>query len=160
MLVGGMPFSISLPFSSCVVPSGITGPVAIYVTNDTQPLNNNARDRFLGDIVAGPTMAFIDNDPEQLGALVRTVSGGSSSSDSSEESTSTATISPAAASSLLASASASAAPSSSTGATSLSGLPSLSNNIGGLSVPSTADTVTGPSSDGSLTVDGWAAASK
>ncbi|TDL29184.1 hypothetical protein BD410DRAFT_757878 [Rickenella mellea] len=71
MLVGGAPFSISLPFQQCVVPSGINGPVVIWVTNSSQPLANSARDRFTGNIVAGPTMAFIDVQPEELGQLAR-----------------------------------------------------------------------------------------
>ncbi|KLO15776.1 hypothetical protein SCHPADRAFT_824188 [Schizopora paradoxa] len=154
MLAGGMPASLSLPFDQCVVPTGLTGPVAIYVTNNTQPLVNNPRDKFLGNIVAGPTMAFIDNDPEDISSLAITGqvgnsvsnSTGSSSSDSSstsaDSSTSTATISPASASSVAAAA----------GATSTdSG--SLSNNVGG--VPPTANTETGTSPDGAISVSGW-----
>jgi len=145
MLAGGMPVSLSLPFSQCVVPTGITGPVAIYVTNNTQPLVNNPRDKFLGNIVAGPTMAFIDNDPEDIAALAITGTDNTSAlsnGTASGNSTSTATISPASASSV-----ASAAGATGTAAG------SLSNNVGG--VPPTANTQTGPSSDGSLTVEGW-----
>jgi len=93
MLAGGMPFSLSLPFSQCVVPSGLTGPVAIYVTNDTQPLNNNARDKFLGNIVAGPTMAFIDNKPEAISSLAITGSDSSSSGSGSGSGSGTVTAS-------------------------------------------------------------------
>ncbi|KAI0069195.1 hypothetical protein BV25DRAFT_113979 [Artomyces pyxidatus] len=95
MLAGGLPFSISLPFNACVVPSGITGPVAIFITSDDQPLNNNARDQNVNTIIAGPTMAFLDNKPEVIGSLVRSSGNGVV--------TSTATISPGAASSIIAS---------------------------------------------------------
>ncbi|KAH8986313.1 ferritin-like domain-containing protein [Lactarius akahatsu] len=61
MLVGGAP--------------GINGPVAIWVTSDDQPLNNNARDRGSNAIVAGPLMAFIDTKPESLGQLARNQAG-------------------------------------------------------------------------------------
>ena len=89
MLVGGASVALSLPFTQCVVPEGITGPVAIYVTNDTQPINNNARDKFIGNIVAGPTMAFLDNSPEAIGALATSGSDDtSSSSDSGSDSSS------------------------------------------------------------------------
>jgi hypothetical protein len=71
MLVGGAPSSITLPFSDCVVPSGINGPVAIWVTSDGQPLNNNVRDRANTQIVAGPAIAFIDTIQESLGSLAR-----------------------------------------------------------------------------------------
>ncbi|KAI5122190.1 hypothetical protein M0805_007087 [Coniferiporia weirii] len=155
MLAGGLPFSLSLPYNACVVPSGLQGPVAIYVTNDTQPLNNNARDRFTGNIVAGPTMAFLNGAPESLGSLA--ISGSSSGSDSGSVSasssdpsstvaalttTSTSTLTPDQASSLLASFS-----------TSASG--AVATAAADIAIPSTANTATGPSTDGSLTVDGW-----
>lgn len=104
MLVGGMPSSISLPLDSCVVPEGIEGPVAIFVTPDDQPLNNNVRDRATQAVIAGPTMAFIDTTKQLLGQLVL---AGSSASGSA--STSTTTISPADATSVISSASAASA---------------------------------------------------
>ncbi|KAL5508543.1 hypothetical protein ACEPAH_6162 [Sanghuangporus vaninii] len=152
MLAGGMPFSLSLPFDACVVPSGLEGPVAIYVTNDTQPLANNPRDRFTGNIVAGPTMAFLDGAPETLSNLAKSgsaVSGGDvsgSATDTASTEISTSTISPDEASSILASASATgtASDSSATGTAE-----------GENSIPSSANTTTGPSSDGAIDVDGW-----
>ncbi|KAI9507175.1 ferritin-like domain-containing protein [Russula earlei] len=71
MLAGGMPFSISLPIGQCIVPAGINGPVAVWVTSDDQPLNGGAVDRISNAIVAGPLMAFIDTQPETLSSLVR-----------------------------------------------------------------------------------------
>ncbi|KAI9449641.1 ferritin-like domain-containing protein [Lactarius psammicola] len=96
MLVGGAPFSISLALDQCVVPPGINGPVAIWVTSDDQPLNNNARDRGSNAIVAGPLMAFIDIQPESLGQLVRNNGAGTPPS-------STSTMPPSQASSLISS---------------------------------------------------------
>lgn len=155
MLAGGMPFSITLPFDACVVPQGLSGAVAIYVTNDTQPLNNNARDRFLGNIVAGPTMAFIDGSSEALGSLAKSgvvsdssSSTGSSGSDSAITSITTATISPDEASSIVASASATATDS---GAAAAATATAASDS----SIPSSANTTTGASSDGALNVNGW-----
>lgn len=99
MLAGGLPFSISLGFTSCIVPAGLSGPVAIFVTNDSQPLDSNPVDQFLGNIVAGPTMAFIDNQPDMIDQLVRVIPGSGSAPAYSV----TSTISPDAASSIIAS---------------------------------------------------------
>ncbi|KAI0052594.1 hypothetical protein FA95DRAFT_1241887 [Auriscalpium vulgare] len=103
MLAGGLPFSISLPFDQCVVPDGIVGPVAVMITSDDQPLNNNARDQATTSVIAGPAMLFLDT-PSTISSLIH-----GSNSGSSDVST-TSTISPAAASSIIASAS-SASPS-------------------------------------------------
>ena len=72
-----MPFSMSLPLSACTVPQGMTGPVAVFVTKDMQPLNNNARDRSAASVLAGPAMIFIDDAPQALSALVKTGTGNS-----------------------------------------------------------------------------------
>ncbi|KIJ26974.1 hypothetical protein M422DRAFT_37980 [Sphaerobolus stellatus SS14] len=81
MLVGGQVNTISLPLSQCIVPEGINGAVALFITNDTQPLANNVVLRAdANNIVAGPTMAFIDSNPSPLSQIVRTgVSSGASS---------------------------------------------------------------------------------
>jgi len=74
MLVGGLPFTISLPFSQCTVPDGINGPVALWVTSDPQPLLNDPVDRATDKLVAGPTVAFIDSKPQILGQMARSLS--------------------------------------------------------------------------------------
>lgn len=79
MIVGGAVNSISLPLSGCIVPATVNGPVAIWITNSTQPLLNNVIDRSTAQNVAGPTMAFIDAKPETLGELIRAGSTNSSS---------------------------------------------------------------------------------
>lgn len=77
MLQGGMPFSLAQPLSACTVPAGMTGPVAVFVTKDMQPLNNNARDRSAASVLAGPAMLFIDDAPQAFSALFKTGTGNS-----------------------------------------------------------------------------------
>jgi len=94
ILLGGQPTSIPFPFNSCVVPSGINGPVAIFITSDGQPLINNVVDRATTQLVAGPLLTFIDTQSQMLGDTVGITSGSSSSSssnstDSTDSSTST-----------------------------------------------------------------------
>jgi hypothetical protein len=87
MLAGGMPFSITLPIGQCVVPSGINGPVAIWVTSDGQPLNGGAVDRQSNAIVAGPLMTFLDTQPDSLSSLVRANSNSTSNGVASSTTT-------------------------------------------------------------------------
>jgi len=82
MLTGGLPFSISLPIDKCVVPQGINGQVAIFITSDDQPLNGNAVQRQSNAIVAGPLLTFIDVQSDQLSESIRSKSSSSSSGDS------------------------------------------------------------------------------
>jgi hypothetical protein len=107
MLVGGLPFTLSLPIDQCVVPSGINGVVAIWVTSDDQPLNGDAVQRSSNAIVAGPLLTFIDSQPDSLGQLAHPngASGNSTTPPPSQTSasTSTETLPPAQASSLLSS---------------------------------------------------------
>ncbi len=88
-----MPFSLSLPISECVVPQGINGPVAVWVTSDDQPLNAGVVDRQSNAIVAGPLMAFIAAQPDPLSSLVRNSSNVVSGNNNG--SPSTTTVSPA-----------------------------------------------------------------
>lgn len=162
MLVGGAFASIPLPFDNCVVPDGINGPVAIFVTSDGQPLVNNVRDRATTQLVAGPLMAFIDTAPQMLGQLAR--QGGDSNSPSS---TSTRTISPAEASSIIASDNASATPAATATATDSAATASStgssesgssSSNVLSASTPTTPgkpNAFVGKSTDGSIDVLGW-----
>jgi len=159
MMAGGLPFSIALPFNQCVVPDGITGPVALWVTSDDNPLVNNPVDRAMNKIVAGPTMLFLDNQQDALGTMVRTSVGGAggsgssspAASGSSPDSTSTSTITPDQASSIVSGASPSStgSPSASGGSTSSSGTPE------DVLTPGTANFYAGPSPDGHMLVNGW-----
>ncbi|KAJ7163807.1 ferritin-like domain-containing protein [Mycena crocata] len=144
MMVGGAPFSINLPLAECVVPDGINGPVALWITNDAQPLVNNVINRATTQQVAGPGILFIDSQPEMLGQLVR-----GSGTGSGATSTETTTISPEEASKVIAGASATPSSSSSSGE-------SGSNNGGAAAPESTPlpKDFTGKSPDGKVTVDG------
>ena len=101
MLLGGQPTSIPFPFNSCVVPSGINGPVAVFITPDGQPLINNVVNRATAQVVAGPLLTFIDTQPQILGKTVGITSGSSSNSSSGSDTITTQTISPAQASAII-----------------------------------------------------------
>lgn len=165
MLVGGATAAIPLPLNECVVPDGINGPVAIFVTTDGQPLINNVRDRASTQLLAGPTLAFIDTQPELLGQLVR----GPNAAGSQSGVTTTRTIGPEEASSIIAG----AAPTDSAPASTSASLPAAAESpVPTSSAPATnqaaaaaapvpgtpggPSTFTGLSSDGSVTVNGWA----
>ena len=108
MIVGGASFAIVLPFNACVVPQ-VNGPVALFITSDSQPLINNPRDRATDKLVAGPTMIFVDPSADVLGQLARSGSVAAVASAS----TVVSTITPAQASAVISSAglaSATAAP--------------------------------------------------
>ena len=142
MLIGGSPFAIVLPFNQCVVPSGINGPVAVFITSDQQPLANNVRDQATDKIIAGPTMAFIDTKPEMISQMVRK----GSNNGAAISSTSTQTITPAEASALISSASATATASASAATV------AVNNAAGG---PNGFTGTVGP-----ITVQGWSTVPK
>lgn len=165
MLLGGAFSSITLPFDNCVVPDNINGPVAIFITSDSQPLLNNVRDRATTQLVAGPTMAFIDTQPQAINQLIR---AGSSLNSAS---TSTTTISPAQASAIISAESSASTGSSAASATLSASAPaatdasrSTSSSSGSSSpvlsasqpaVPGMPNTYVGPSADGSINIVGW-----
>ncbi|KIM42880.1 hypothetical protein M413DRAFT_10301 [Hebeloma cylindrosporum] len=152
MMLGGQFASIPLPFDNCVVPAGINGPVAIFITSDGQPLINNVRDRATTQLVAGPTMAFIDTKPQMLGQISRL------NLAAPVQSSSTRTISPSEASSIIAGASSTSAAASpaATGSSGSEPAPSTGvNTASAPAVPGTPNTFTGKSSDGAITVNGW-----
>jgi hypothetical protein len=95
MLIGGQPTSTSQPIGNCIVPQGINGPVAIWITPDNQPLLNNLQDRQTQTVVAGPTVLFVDTVGDTLGQLVNNSTGAGAPPPT------TLTLSPAQASSLL-----------------------------------------------------------
>jgi rubrerythrin len=74
MLVGGQATALAFPLSQCVVPPGVNGPVYLFVTSSSQPLANDPLIRDSSDIVAGPTVAFIDSTVQTVSTLVRTPS--------------------------------------------------------------------------------------
>jgi hypothetical protein len=137
MMLGGQTTSIALPINNCVVPSNINGPVVIWITSDGQPLVNNVVDRATSQLVAGPTMAFIDTQVQMLGMLARTPS------NSAAQSITTSTISPAQAQSIVQSATAT---STSTTAAAAAATPEA---------PPPNNASAGEVDGGSVTVDGW-----
>jgi hypothetical protein len=149
MIIGGATTAIVLPFKQCVVPEKVNGPVHVFITKDSQPLINNIRDR--GVVLAGPAPAIIDSEQEVLSSLVKS---------NSSESVSTQTISPGAASSIISSASGSASSSASSTGTSTSGAPtgSAASNLAasqnGSSSGSGSNGQTGPSANGTVTING------
>jgi cell division septation protein DedD len=81
MLTGGSATALSFPIDQCIVPSGINGPVAIFLTTDPQPLAADVVVQNAAQILAGPAIVFIDSQPDALGSLVRQGSGPVESSD-------------------------------------------------------------------------------
>jgi len=75
MIQGGNTTSLNLPLSSCMVPDGTNGPVALWITNDSTPLANDVTSRATDAQVAGPALFFVDSQPELIGQLVRPKSG-------------------------------------------------------------------------------------
>jgi len=71
MLIGGNATALSLPIKECLVPTGINGPVAIFLTKDPQPLAADVVIQDPSSILSGPALAFIDTEADALGALVR-----------------------------------------------------------------------------------------
>lgn len=155
MMVGGNPISISLPFNQCVVPNTVNGPVAIYITSDNDPLQNNVVNRAsANNVIAGPTMAFIDAQPDMIDQMVR-----GSASGSAAGSTSTTTISPDAAASVIASASGVSSDSAPAATASSSNSASSGSSTSNNSADALRDEFTGPSPKGDINVIGWSTAS-
>jgi hypothetical protein len=72
MLVGdGNSTALSFPIKDCTVPSGINGPVAIFLTKDPSPLPADINKQNATLIIAGPTIVFLDTQSDALGALAR-----------------------------------------------------------------------------------------
>ncbi|OCH95862.1 hypothetical protein OBBRIDRAFT_440991 [Obba rivulosa] len=166
MLIGGAPTSISLALDQCVIPSGIDGPVALYITSDDDPIDNNIVVQNTITIVAGPTLIFVDTVVEELSELVFT------SNSTVSASTTESTISPAEASAIISSASPVATSSSSSSYSSDSSDSSDSVSLDGsdnsdssstnvvvstsvVEFPGGPNMYTGSSDDGSVTVNGW-----
>ncbi|GAA6017589.1 hypothetical protein JCM10207_001216 [Rhodosporidiobolus poonsookiae] len=76
MIVGGAPSAVVFPASSCSVPSGIDGPVAVYLTNVDTPLASNLVIQNTLEIVAGPAIIFVDIQATLLSSLFRIYGGG------------------------------------------------------------------------------------
>jgi len=56
------------------VPQGLNGPVAVFITKGGAPLSGDVINRQSQPIVAGPTVIFVDNKPDQTSKLIRKIS--------------------------------------------------------------------------------------
>jgi len=101
MLMGGATNSLSLPLSQCVVPGGSNGPMAIWITSDSQPIANDVVNRTPNSIVAGPTIMYVDTSGQMLSQMV--VNGGNSTGSTSggQSDSFTRTVNPAVAAALM-----------------------------------------------------------
>ncbi|KAH9991673.1 ferritin-like domain-containing protein [Russula compacta] len=70
LLTSGQTFAAPFPIDKCVVPLGVNGPVAIFITSDSQPLNGDLIARSNQSVVAGPVITFVDAHTDLIDALV------------------------------------------------------------------------------------------
>ncbi|GAA5888727.1 hypothetical protein JCM5296_000084 [Sporobolomyces johnsonii] len=80
MITGGLTAALTFPANACVVPTGIDGPVAVYLTNTSTPLATNIVVQDTLTIVAGPGFIFVDSQMTLLSSLFAISSSSSSSS--------------------------------------------------------------------------------
>lgn len=164
MVVGGAASPVVLPFKQCVVPQGINGPVAIFVTCGSTPLSTDVVNQDPSSIIAGPTMAFIDTQSDALAQSVNTAVANSTNCTTSIP-PSTTTITPASASAAIASAFTitltNTSPSPTASGSSSSAAPTTpaaaaaaapASNAAGAPAPIL---FTGASPDGHVIVNGW-----
>lgn len=69
MFVGGNYVALVFPAESCIVPSGINGPVSVILTNSSTPLQSNLQTQDQATTVAGPALIFVDSVSSTLGSL-------------------------------------------------------------------------------------------
>ncbi|GAA6050628.1 hypothetical protein JCM3770_001496 [Rhodotorula araucariae] len=70
MLIGGQPVALTLPAQECVVPAGIDGPVAVYLTDSSTPLATSVIIQAQASIVAGPGLIFVDAQVSVLASVL------------------------------------------------------------------------------------------
>ncbi|GAA5862607.1 hypothetical protein JCM1840_002609 [Sporobolomyces johnsonii] len=80
MITGGLTAALTFPANACVVPTGIDGPVAVYLTNTSTPLATDIVVQDTLTIVAGPDFIFVDSQMTLLSSLFAISSSSSSSS--------------------------------------------------------------------------------
>ena len=71
ILTPGQASATVLPITQCVVPKGVNGPLAIWITKDSTPLSGDVIDRQYQSIVAGPALAISDNTDDLTSDLIR-----------------------------------------------------------------------------------------
>ncbi|GAA5977706.1 hypothetical protein JCM10908_005065 [Rhodotorula pacifica] len=80
MIIGGSPIAHVAPASACYVPSGLDGPVAVYLTSNDTPLATDVVIQNQLTIVAGPGLIFIDEQITILAVLLGSPAGSPSAS--------------------------------------------------------------------------------
>ncbi|CEQ40067.1 SPOSA6832_01636 [Sporobolomyces salmonicolor] len=83
MITGGLTVALTFPANACIVPSGINGPVAVYLTNTSTPLATDIIVQDTLTVVAGPDFIFVDSQTTLLSSLFAVSSSSSSSSSNS-----------------------------------------------------------------------------
>ncbi|GAA5955772.1 hypothetical protein JCM21900_000912 [Sporobolomyces salmonicolor] len=83
MITGGLTAALTFPANACIVPSGIDGPVAVYLTNTSTPLATDIIVQDTRTIVAGPDFIFVDSQTTLLSSLFAISSSSSWSSSHS-----------------------------------------------------------------------------
>jgi hypothetical protein len=89
IMVGGDSNSRSFPIDDCKVPDDVSGPMAVWITSDDQPLANDVVNRDTTKQIAGPALTFVDSKVDLIPTLVRQTDASKTSSGS--ETTSTVT---------------------------------------------------------------------
>jgi hypothetical protein len=89
IMVGGDSNSRNFPIDDCKVPDDVSGPMAVWITSDDQPLANDVVNRDTTKQIAGPALTFVDAKVDLIPTLVRQTDASKTSSGS--ETTSTVT---------------------------------------------------------------------
>jgi hypothetical protein len=71
ILTAVSPVSVSLPINKCVLPQGLNGLVAVFITPNDQPLSGNVIERQNSTVIAGPALTFVDSEVDQTSLLIR-----------------------------------------------------------------------------------------
>lgn len=61
LLTGASDKALVMPADQCVIPKGLNGPCAVFLTGDDTPLAGNVAAQDGSKIVAGPGMIFVDS---------------------------------------------------------------------------------------------------
>ncbi|KAG0654137.1 hypothetical protein C6P46_001947 [Rhodotorula mucilaginosa] len=75
MTVGGSPVAFVAPANACYVPSGLDGPVAVYLTSNDTPLASDVVIQNQLTTVAGPGLIFVDEQITILAVLLGPAGG-------------------------------------------------------------------------------------
>jgi hypothetical protein len=77
LLAGGAAQATVLPADNCVVPAGVDGPVAIFITESSSPLSGDVINRQSQKVLAGPKLSFFDEKDDLTSDLIRKKVGSS-----------------------------------------------------------------------------------